>query len=371
MGNTKNIIDINGKRYDAVSGTLLGDAAHKPLAAPRSVDGFRPNSSPAAPQHTAHKSRTAAAHLAPHKPVKAATLMRSAVKKPDLRSNRIVAQAPAALPATLADKAIAPKLSHASIDPKRQKRASRTLQSPAVSKYGNISTVDTVSAAQVSLAAYKLGGNAQLPAAAKPVTPANSATPTITVRPVGSIGHVTKQPDIFEQALKHATSHEQPHTRPSRSSKKRSRFMATATVAMVFMLALGVFAYFNAPKLSVQLASSRAGFEARLPHYSPAGFSFGNLSYSHGNVVLNYQAEGSDARNFNIIQRVSDWDSQGLLSNFVASSANAYQTYERAGRTVYVYGNNSATWVDSGIWYVIEGSDSLTKNQLLDMASSL
>lgn len=354
--NTKNSIDINGKRYDAISGAVL-----------QSVDGFHAGSLPRTPaastattsKRTAH---TPAAHIAPHKPQKAATLMRSAVRKPDLRARKLVAQSSTHSPAAQPLHQVAPKLSHTSIDPVRQKRATRVMQSPAVSRYGNLSTVDAIAHRKDPLIAL----TPQTPQTPPPAVTHTQPTPAIPVQP---IRHITEQPDIFEQALARATSHEQVHrTAPI---KKPGRLATVASVGLVVVLAVGIFAYFNAPELSLRLASSRAGFEAQLPNYSPAGFTFGNLTYSPGNVTVSYKDGGNENRRFDITQRVSDWDSEGLLSNFVSSAASAYQTYERAGRTVYLYGNNTATWVDSGIWYTIEGSNSLTKNQVLDMAGSL
>ncbi len=348
--NTKNIIDINGKRYDAVSGAVI-----------QTIDGFRPAKAPSAPPlaPAAVRKREAhapAAHMSPHKPQKAATLMRSAVKKPDLRTNKLAAQTPTDVLAKVPAHQIRPKLSHASVNPHRQKRAKRVMQNPAVSRYGNMSTVDSLAARQPALT---------------PLGPRTSLAPaTIKDNPVRPISHITKQPDIFEQAMARATSHEQVH-KPVVRSKKRGRFTTVVSAGLLVLLVIGTFAYFNAPELNLRLASSRAGFEARMPNYSPAGFSFGNLSYSEGNVTLSYKDGSNETRRFGITQRVSNWDSEGLLSNFVTSASKAYQTYERAGRTVYFYGNNSATWVDSGIWYTIDGRDSLTKNQVLDMAGSL
>jgi len=351
--NTKNIIDINGKRYDAVSGAVI-----------QTIDGFRPAKAPSAPPLTGsapprkREAHAQAAHIAPHRPQKAATLMRSAVKKPNLRSQKLVAHTPMDVLAKAPAHQVIPKLSHTSVNPHREKRAKRVMQSPEVSRYGNLSTVDSLAARQAVLT---------------PLTPQSPLNQYVSkdnaVRPVKPISHVKQQPDIFEQALARSTSHEQVH-RPARS-KKRGRFTTAVSAALFVLLTLGTFAYFNAPELSLRLASSRAGFEAHLPNYSPAGFSFGNLSYSEGNVTLSYKDGNNENRRFGITQRVSNWDSEGLLSNFVAGASKAYQTYERAGRTVYVYGDNTATWVDRGIWYTIDGKNSLTKNQVLDMAGSL
>jgi hypothetical protein len=378
--NTKNIIDINGKRYDADSGAVI-----------KSLDGFRPvKSVPAAPLagpakplrqdvRPARTVHTPAAHIAPHKPQKAATLMRSAVHKPDLRTKRIVSQSPAHTLTKISTHQIPAKFSHATIDPRREKRAKRVMQSPAVSRFGNLSTVNSLSASS-SLASQQLPpqplSSKQAPlsqpsiAASLPKAASHHRQPSDI--PVNPIKHVTKEPDIFLQALARATSHEQPrHPAPGHRSKKRGRLISVLSGGLVVLLAIGTFVYFNAPELSLRMASSRAGFEARLPNYSPTGFTFGNLTYSPGNVTISYKDGQNELRRFDITQRVSTWDSEGLLSNFVSGAASAHQTYERAGRTVYLYGNNTATWVDSGIWYTIDGSNALTKNQVLDMAGSL
>jgi hypothetical protein len=178
-----------------------------------------------------------------------------------------------------------------------------------------------------------------------------------------------RQPDIFEEALASAVSHEETFTGTAERKRGSHRIAGFATATLGVLLIAGVIAYFNAPGLSVQLASYRAGFDAKLPAYSPAGFSFGDLSYGTGNVTVSYQSD--DSRKFSIKQQTSDWDSQALLTNFVASANKAYQTYERAGRTVYFFGDNTATWVDNGIWYTVNGNNSLTKNQLLDLAGSI
>jgi hypothetical protein len=124
------------------------------------------------------------------------------------------------------------------------------------------------------------------------------------------------------------------------------------------------------PDLSLKVASYRAGLHAKLPAQSPSGFNFGYLDYKPGNVTANFTSP-ADGRQFNITQKSSDWDSQALLSNFVSSANSAYKTYQRAGRTVYLLGNNTATWVDSGIWYTVDGNSSLSSSQLLELATSM
>jgi hypothetical protein len=70
-------------------------------------------------------------------------------------------------------------------------------------------------------------------------------------------------------------------------------------------------------------------------------------------------------------QRSSEWNSDALVQNFVATSRRAYQSYQDNGKTIYIYEGNNATWVDGGVWYQIEGNASLNSDQLLRIAKSL
>ena len=388
---TKNIIEINGKRYDAVTGTFLGSAPHgtsstasKKAPVSRSIDGFsrsrsavrthaaplHPSLSPAQQkQNAARTAHSPAIHAVPHKPQQAKTLMRTAVKKPDIKSPaHIKAQTRTDILAKVPAQVVAPKLSHSTVDPKRLKKAAQTIKSPSVSKYSPASKLTTIAPVSAMPAATAL----YAPAAATPRHPSPtrqiSPIPTIPVSPARSN---VKQPDIFEHALARAKSHEQTFdNKNSPQRKKSSRLSSLVTATMGLLLIAGILAYFNAPALSMRMASNRAGFSAKLPGYSPAGYTFGDLSFGPGNVTVSYQAE-DESRKFDITQKVSGWDSQALLTNFVSSANKAYQTYERAGRTIYLYGENTATWVDSGIWYTVNGNSSLDKNQLLELAGSI
>jgi hypothetical protein len=79
----------------------------------------------------------------------------------------------------------------------------------------------------------------------------------------------------------------------------------------------------------------------------------------------------SDERNFELQQQVSNWNSQALVDNFILSENKQYQTFQEKGKTIYVYDNANATWVNGGVWYKIEGNSSLNTEQLLKIASSI
>ncbi|HXR49659.1 MAG TPA: hypothetical protein VN778_01380, partial [Verrucomicrobiae bacterium] len=128
--------------------------------------------------------------------------------------------------------------------------------------------------------------------------------------------------------------------------------------------------YANLTSIQLQVASSKAGFTANLPSYQPIGYSFAHLNYSPGNVAMQFQSN-SDSRAYAISEKLSAWDSQTLRSDFVAGIGQDYQTVQTAGHTLYVYGKNNATWVNSGIWYQIKSDGALSVHQLVELASSM
>ena len=58
------------------------------------------------------------------------------------------------------------------------------------------------------------------------------------------------------------------------------------------------------------------------------------------------------------------------MASFVAPTDPNYQVVVGGGRTVYLYGSRNATWVNNGLWYVLQGNDSLSNQQLVQLATS-
>jgi hypothetical protein len=396
-----NVIELNGKKYDALTGALLDitpEPSHstfvKPLAvhAPShhgSVDGMM------AAKHVAHaaakpkitKKLPTAAHKAAsvthHQPERSKTLMRHAVKAPVIApktSTKTVAPLQKTLPAKLAVK---PKLSSDVIDPSRNKRAQTANRSQMVRRFNSTTparpghhTAPTV---------------AQVQPTAKPIQqlPIIHNQPQPRVRPNA---HDIRRPAatqaapvrrsmeqqskaLFENALASASSHEQSAPKESRTkkarrgAKKRSKLLSVAAAVAVFVLLAGFIAYQNRANIELQLASAKAGFHVTTPLYKPSGFALGKLTYSPGTASLAYK--NSNNQSFNVSQKESNWDSQTLLDNYVVVAGNSYQGFQSNGRTVYVYGDGNATWVNGGIWYQIHADSSLDSDQLVKIAASM
>lgn len=373
------VLELNGKRYDAMTGRLLSKTPHH--AASKSVDGFvRPSAQAPALHH--HSPRPSAAHRAtetvhdrvhahpvavpkaidiarhgihharPHQLQHSKTLMRHAVHKPDLSLKRQTK--PVVHTGTLVKPVhfdIMPKYSVDNLDEDRLKRAHTIARSKLISRFSE--TLPSVAPA---------------PAAPQPV---------ITAKPAHTVTAPTlaRQPsdDIFERALATANSHKQPfapvHHRAKKSHRLRN-ITGIAASSLAVLLIAGFVAYQNAAALQLRVASSRAGINATLPAWQPSGFKLGTFAYEPGTVTVSYK-NLTDADSFTITQTASNWDSATLLSDFVYPSNETYDTLSSGGTTIYTYGNNNATWVSGGIWYKLTSNGSLSNSQIVNIATSM
>jgi hypothetical protein len=380
----QNIIELNGKHYDATTGQQITPSTSDSVRPPQpatlhrkpTIDGItrrrrslshqapeKPHVSPHLKTHVHTPAPNA--HNMHHGKVKTArskTLMRSIVTKPT---------APHHTPS----KAETPIINHAPTDqadtrliqnPDRLHRAQHIPKSHQVSKFGDV--IPTITKRVVSLDVQPAPtGNTHH----APLTSHHVSAPVNTS--IDSLDSV----DLFDLALEHSTAHEQPKIKKSsfrhRAARKlrvSPRALNIAAGVFVTLFVGGLVAYKTLPQLALKLASTRAGVNASLPSYQPSGFSMaGPIQYGEGAITLSYQSN-SDDRNFQIVQKSSDWNSQALLENFV-SSKEPYQTFQEKGRTIYIYGKSSATWVSGGVWYQIEGESDLSSDQLLRIVSSL
>lgn len=216
------------------------------------------------------------------------------------------------------------------------------------------------------------------PQSAKTVVAAPKAPQTTRLQAVATATATTTTNPLVA-GLANADSHNQPrakrsraHVRLARRLKVSPRLLSAGSLVLAGFIVVGFFAYQNLPNLSMRIAAARAGVQGTLPGYQPAGFGLkGGISYKPGQIEIGYRSN-SDDRNFKITQTTSAWNSETLLQNYAPlKDTTAYQTVPNKGKTVYIYGGSSATWVDGGIWYRIEGDSKLNSDQLLNVANSL
>lgn len=376
MAKNNTSIQINGKQYNAATGVLLPTKS-------RSIDGVVGSSKPLSavkpaavtpktavtPVATPIKhlrpdvvrpARSQAPHAAAHHPSGAATLMRSAVSKPTnaslKRRGKVLASTHTAAHLTAASSVVvAPKLSLSTVNEHRAARASKTPLSPRIVRFGqpNIITpqaVDIPAMPNEVPAAVILHAN----------TPAAQRTA-----------------DMFERAIEQATGHE---ATPLPAGKKggfvRRRMVHFAVGAVVLLaISVGIFGFHANQAVQFKLAANRAGFAATMPGYQPKGFSIADINVSAGQLNLRYASADSIngvGRSFALTEKPVDWTSQDLSAKLANSPTSAnYATLQKAGRTIYIYGQNQAAWVSNGILYQVLGNGALNTQEFAQIASSM
>jgi len=351
LSSSKHIIEINNKKYDAKTGMLI---SQRPVTAPaqpktKVINDISPSNHPqpriikpvqkavSKPKPAKTQSNAKAGNL--NTPQKSLTLMRPSVKKPALH------------PKPSEEKQKNHQVSLGAASKNRLHRASSVAKSSKISKFHHSDT-----SRQIVPKLEKLEVKKQPPPKAKP-TPAAQHNDWPVV-------------DRFEQAVKEASSHLEEFVDDAKHSKK-GRKLAYATASLVILAIVGFGAYTAIPMAKVKLAGNKAGFSPSLPSYSPAGFGMsGQVGANSGEVTLSYQSR-TDDKGFKITQTPSEWNSQSLLNNFLSVSDKQYRTFESNGKTIYIYEDNNATWVDGGIWFKLEGNAPLTSDQIVKIADGL
>ena len=382
---TKTTIELNGQLYDARTGKVISQASvdsrasesvpkhHSVKPAPVSnvsngkvVDGFirRPQTHPtyqAAPPKPVevnkpatytpkpNVARAAPAHAA-FTMEKSKTLMRPAVKKP----KAVVAQASASIPEHRFKKE----------NHERMQRAADAQKSASVRRFHPVSQHKIVKKEAV------------LPIARQTDTATRQISNQVAHLATSTEARVKQSVDVIEESLRNASAHLEKFEDNVASSSLWTRFgfrnkaANLASFSFVGLLLVGFFAYQNAPNIEMRLAATKSGVSAHMPGYSPAGFSASrDIQSEPGKVSVTFRSN-TDDKKFTVSQQASNWSSDSLLSSHVLAGKQPYQTYQDEGKTVYI-SDKSATWVNAGVWYQIDGDASLTSDQLLRIANSL
>lgn len=348
---TQHIIELNGRRYDATTGKMLPRTEVPAVKAPQaqgsthSIDGFV--------RQKAHAPRKVADTNIDHHPVaKSGTLMRKVVSKP----TPIVAVNGRHVSQNKTTALTNPLVAHVPLTPPAERigRAEKTKRSSLIQRFGSEMSA---------------------------VLPNKHHQPTPTKAPHIAIDSVSlpisDAPSHQESALAAADSHTQPklrktplHHRVARKVHIKPRTLSVSAAVMAFVVLGGFFAYQSAPNLSMMVASRSAKVEGSLPGYKPSGFALsGPIKYQPGEIIVSYKSN-SDDRKFQITQRGSAWDTESLRENYVIGLKTPYQAVQEKGKTIYLFNESSATWVDGGVWYEVSGDSKLNTEQVLDLANS-
>lgn len=369
---TKNVIEINGKKYDAHTGKMLDTPAAKnqpnpakkspalSKKSPRSIDGIHGGAAKKKPAAAAaiNKPKTAPTtakkvsaappkrthNPAPHlktKVQRSKTLHRKGVKTPVFTD--------------IPNKAT-PTVAPTAASEGRLQRAFQINKSSQIKKFSDFT--------KTKLA--RDDTNEKTPTSSKPAN-----TPVENTQPTQKLSQ--KEQLIANAAAKEINTpkaHEK--TRTNRKYKKHISFAGYGAVAAIVLILCGYIAYLNVPAISMKVAANRAGFAATLPSYQPAGYRFnGPIGYGPNLVTINYQST-TDNRAFSLSQRPTTWDTNAVKEAFVEPQTETEPiTVSDRGLSIFVY-DGKAAWVNAGKLYAIETKGAqLGINQILDLASSM
>jgi hypothetical protein len=402
-----NIIELNGKQYDAITGALIGESRIKATPVSRAatrghqgrfIDGVvrkqgtahhsqaqviapapKTNTAPKADVKPAvHKpkmtdvKRVAPKHVKHHQQERSKTLMRHVVHKPKVDMKpAIKTTGPSemmAKPASELATQLEKKVSVTQVNPIRLARASHVPKSHHIRKFEK-NRYDQAPAVRPRHYA-----NSTRPAQQdmhRTSRPAPIASRSVALEQAASrLQSRQSATDMFEAALIHATSHQEAAHKPSgRKAARRKRMVSLVAGLGAFLIIGGFITYLNMPGIELRVASMRAGFHAEMPSYKPTGYALeGGVKASEGRVEMTYRSGDSS---YKITQVASDWNSATLLDQTTEQRGAPSQTIQSEGRIIYIYDDSNASWVDGGVLYEVSGNASLNADDLVSLATSM
>jgi len=416
---SKTTIEVNGKRYDAITGEVIGEATAPQAKSGRSVDGFfRSRKSAAtaastAPKkeskatpsaiavqqseaakparasgtrnvnharaHTpqlgvhvrgervvvrkpepAHHTTVAANHTKHHVAQHSKTLVRTGLQRPTPSFHKQAGTQGALQHVT--PELIVIKPSIASIDEQRLARAQHIERSPQIAHHSTGLHQVRPIIAQVAVQPVPT------PQTTPPVKPGGEEPTAPAPQPNNKPANKT---DIFEHALASATNFVDTHAHVrhfKRQTKRHLASMAAGTLALVVIA--GFAAYQNTPGLQFKVASVRAGVSTTMPNLQSAGFAYENTSAHSGKLTVSFS---DNHGHYSMTQQATNLSSNQMIKNVGGTTASGhpnYVTVDADGTTIYRFDNTSATWVADGTWYSVSGNASLSDDQIKSLVQN-
>ena len=359
---SNNLIKINGRLYDVSTGQRATPLETNNKLQSKSIDGVmpttQPKTKPVAKQKPKSSSRSTQrqTNIKPSKtvhshPKRSKTLNRKAVSKPEVTKKtpltsvtQSAEDSSHAEPATLV--AEKQKLAQ-NIDEGRNHRAQPVHRSPAVAKFPF-------------------------------ETKASANKVHIAPEPEPEIADAPESPNLKNQLIAEQMGklETQPESKPAKTRRgwlaKKPKTASLVALAASSLLLIGYITYLNIPNMALRVAAREAGFDAQMPGYRPTGFSFaGPIAYSKGEITVKFASNTNNQTYYTITERKTSWDSLTLRDNYVSSQIDKCSTYQERGLTIYICNGYTATWVNGGLWYTIDGDANLNADQILKIAASL
>lgn len=280
------------------------------------------------------------------RPQPANTLMRNAVSKPQ-KTARMVSKVYAPLETTNQKPLITAPTYVGSVDKQLLRRAQSFSKSQKISRFGAFTR------------------SAQTTSRVMPIT-----SSTIQAQAIAT----PSSSGMLERALENAASHTQPKLTKKElralhgKRHKHSRLAAAGLISVMALVLLAYVIYANMPGVMVKIASVHAGFAAVLPGQRPPGYSLASIEYDPGVVRMDFKSN-VDSRNYTLTEHSSNWNTAALVSNVVIPmDGSNYHKIVVNDNSIYIYGNGQAAWVKKGVWYQLNGNNSLSTNQIIKLA---
>lgn len=156
----------------------------------------------------------------------------------------------------------------------------------------------------------------------------------------------------------------------AKKSNSKSLVLKLGGALAVVAILSGVVWLQNSPKLAFRSAASKAGISASLPTYIPSSYrQDGDVQTAIGQLVVKFKTPSSTSP-LTITQKRTDWDADALRENYVNRQAANFLAIQGQGLTIYLY-DDTATWVNHGVWYQVTGTSKLSREQVLKIAYGL
>ena len=331
---------INGNRYDAVSGRLIGAvkrAAYQAIKPTQglSIDGFTRQ----AAKVSGHAKRSV--HELKRRPEHSKTLMRATVKKPVLAKGDDDVKSPG----PLADQA-------------RADRARRVPRDSRVQRFG--STTSTHSSDAIT-------GEVIAPSSNLPTRSAMAAAST-SPSVMTSASHY-KLERLLDYALAHAEAHKQSLKKQRRSKTKVfgivPKWLGVVLVVLLASAIAGFILWQKVPEASLKLASLQSHIPATMPKL-PAGFRVSGSRVENDSVVT--EASSGSAK-LTYIQKLSKEPTSSLAATGTPADASVQTSIDSNGCTSLSYTDptshqNVAKSVSGGLEKTVQAPTSVDLQQL-------
>lgn len=298
MNKTASIIEINGNRYDAVSGRLIGAAKKAANHIRRPIDGLSIDGFTKPARMIRKSAVKRSVYALQRKPQRSKTLMRSSVKKPTQAQTK----------SKIKTRGLATNHAQAA-------RAANVQQNSKVQRFGMLSFSSKHKSGQAKIGEIIPKG-AHLSAA----TPASIST---NLPSLGSASH-QKLERLLDYALASADAHKKAGELSRRNHRKFlgrvPRWAILSLLVLVLAIVAGVIIWQKIPAASMKLAATKAHVNASLP--TPiSGYKIGPITASEHTVITTIESTNDNSKKYTVTEQAANQPSTSLA----AANGNGHQ----------------------------------------------